>query len=114
MKKILQKYDFIFNFENFILERKFIFKFFRFNTVGEDDNTVGEDKKYNEMFDYVLRFWKLERPKQAIIIVGDVEDETDWTKAFVEALVETARLHHAWIVTNGKNRGITKLIGLNK
>ncbi|XP_071041740.1 transient receptor potential cation channel subfamily M member-like 2 isoform X2 [Parasteatoda tepidariorum] len=69
----------------------------------------------NLVFETALKSWNLELPKIVITIVSDNSSVNCWPEEkqeiFIKGLIKASNATSMWILTNGLNIGITKLIG---
>ncbi|XP_022251000.1 protein ced-11-like isoform X2 [Limulus polyphemus] len=91
-------------------------KNFEYEQQGRPFIRVSHDVNMEEVAEVVHQDWNLSNPRIVLVIVSNVAPLTNWKNSrqlenFQKGLIKAANTTNMWIVTNGINIGISKVIG---
>ncbi|KAL4230550.1 hypothetical protein ACF0H5_010931 [Mactra antiquata] len=77
---------------------------------------VGYDTKMQEVTDFMARFWNMKNPNIVLSVISSCENFKPWKSQrlkddFQKGILKAANTTNMWIVTNGIDAGIPKIIG---
>ncbi|XP_023240584.1 protein ced-11-like, partial [Centruroides sculpturatus] len=91
-------------------------KNFAYETEGRPFLTTTHDANLEEIANILQSKWKIKSPRIVLVVISNVTSPHDWKNSrqlenFQKGLIKAANATDMWIVTQGINVGITKVIG---
>ncbi|GIY06666.1 transient receptor potential cation channel subfamily M member 5 [Caerostris darwini] len=94
----------------------FFWRNFGYDQGGRPFLKVNHDANMEETGHVLIQEWKLGTPRIVLVVMSNVSPLSQWTntrqiKNFQKGLISATNTTEMWILTNGINVGVTKIIG---